>query len=178
MSQEVADLFNFTKAPLAEGLKYLGFWLKPAKYIVDDWNWLIIKFRKRFNSCTAKWLSRGGRLILSKAVLQQIIVFWAHLFVFPKNVLKKIGQIMAKFIWGGRSDKKVIHLAKWDDLSLPIDRGGWGILDVEIFGHSLITKTLWQGLHGNGKWHEIIRHKYLGDVIVADLAMSGWPERK
>ena len=81
---------------------------------------------------------------------------------------------MAKFIWGGGRDKRSIHLAKWEVLTLPKDRGGWGILDMEIFGNSLIIKSLWRCLHGKGKWHDIIKHKYLGRVSVEDMGISGW----
>ena len=81
---------------------------------------------------------------------------------------------MEKFIWGGGRDEKAIHLSKWDVLTLPKDRGGWGILDMELVGHSLIIKSLWRCLHGKGKWQDIIKHKYMGDAIVEELAISGW----
>ena len=102
MYQDLALIFNFNLAPLAVGINYLYFRMKPGKYIVDDWSWLVKKFQKKVNNWTAKWLSRGGRLILSMAFLQQITVYWAHLYIIPKKILKE----MAKFIWGEDVRKK------------------------------------------------------------------------
>ena len=82
-------------------------------------------------------------MILVKAVLQQLAVYWAHLFILPKKILNDIRILMEKFIWGGGREKKTIHLAKWDSLAIPIENGGWGILDMDIFGKSLIIKSLW-----------------------------------
>jgi hypothetical protein len=40
-------LFPFVEKPLDEGLKYLGFHLKPNFYTKSYWNWLISKARKK-----------------------------------------------------------------------------------------------------------------------------------
>ena len=40
--------FNLTK--FEDGLKYLGFFLKPVNYKIVDWNWLITKIEKRLNN--------------------------------------------------------------------------------------------------------------------------------
>lgn len=115
-------------------------------------------------------------MILVNVVLQQIIVYWAHLYMLPKYFLREIRKIMANFIWGGGREKRTIHLAKWDCLTFPIKCGVWGILDMEVFGQSLITKCLWQCLQGKGKWHDIINQKYLEGASVEELVITGWKE--
>ena len=42
----VAHCFPFIKVPLEDGLKYLGFYLKPNNYLKKDWVWLIEKLEK------------------------------------------------------------------------------------------------------------------------------------
>lgn len=172
--RDLAALFNLKRAPLQVGLTYLGFIMKTLNYTVEDWSWLIIKYRNKLNIWSTKWLSRGGRLILVKVVLQQITVYWAYLYILPNKNLRKIKKIMANFIWGGGRDKRAIHLVKWDCLTIPIESGGWGILDMEVFGNSLIIKSLWRCLQGKGKWHEIINQKYLAGVSVEEMVISGW----
>ena len=81
---ELGNIFNLKTSSLSEGLSYLGFRLKPLRYSVKDWKWLPEKFEKKINLWSLRWLSRGGRLILSQAVLQQYTVYWAHIFVIPK----------------------------------------------------------------------------------------------
>jgi hypothetical protein len=69
-------LFPFAKKPIDEGLKYLGFHLKPNSYTKSDWNWLLAKLEKRLKSWSFRWLSSVGRMILVKFVLEEIPVYW------------------------------------------------------------------------------------------------------
>jgi hypothetical protein len=40
------DIFPFEQQPFDDGLKYLGFHLKPNNYKKEDWSWLIAKLEK------------------------------------------------------------------------------------------------------------------------------------
>ena len=59
-------LLPFKMEPLSMGFKYLGYYLKPLGYCVNEWHWLIKKFEKRICNWTYRLLSLGGRLILVK----------------------------------------------------------------------------------------------------------------
>ena len=72
------------------GLKYLGFRLNPNSYIKGDWMWLLAKIKKRIPGWTHRWMSRVGRLILIKSVLQSIPVYWMSLLWILKRILEKI----------------------------------------------------------------------------------------
>ena len=48
--RHATTLFPFIRANLDEGLKYLGFMLKPNNYLKKDWLWLIEKLEKRLHS--------------------------------------------------------------------------------------------------------------------------------
>ena len=61
--------------PMDEVFKYLGFVLKPNAYCFKDWMWLYKKIENRIGCWTFKFLSRGGRLVLLKVVLQSILVY-------------------------------------------------------------------------------------------------------
>ena len=58
--------------PLSEGFKYLVFLLKPNAYSFKDWIWLYKKIEGQIGCRENKVMSRGGRLVLLKAVLQRI----------------------------------------------------------------------------------------------------------
>jgi hypothetical protein len=45
---------------LDDGLKYLGFQLKPNDYRKTDWWWIITKIEKRLKGWSHRWLSRAG----------------------------------------------------------------------------------------------------------------------
>jgi hypothetical protein len=85
-----ANIFPSQRKPLSKGLKYLGFNLKPDNYRKEDWSWLIRKVEARIAIWVNRLLSRGGRLVLIKAVLEGIPVYWNSIDAIPKGVLDKI----------------------------------------------------------------------------------------
>jgi hypothetical protein len=80
------------------GFKYLGFFIKPNHYLIEDWSWLIRKFEKRVDHWCNRWLTLGGRLILIKAVLMGLSVYWMSMSAIPISVLGKIRQIIFSFL--------------------------------------------------------------------------------
>lgn len=60
---------------LDKGLKYLGFRLNLDAYVNKDWDWLIINCEKLISTYSFWWLSKGGRLVLVKLVLEAILVY-------------------------------------------------------------------------------------------------------
>ena len=50
--------------PLQYGFSYLGFYLKPLGYKVNDWLWILQRVEKRISHWTYQYLSLGGRLVL------------------------------------------------------------------------------------------------------------------
>ena len=41
------NIFTFPVDRIENGMKYLGFHLKPCRYLIRDWDWLIIKVEQR-----------------------------------------------------------------------------------------------------------------------------------
>jgi hypothetical protein len=105
--------FPFTIQDILEGLKYLGFQLKLNSYRKEDWKWIITKLEKRLNGWSFRWLSRVGRLTLTKSVLESIPFYWMSLAWIPKGVLEKI-RICAFFIWSRTGDKYTQPWDKWE----------------------------------------------------------------
>ena len=74
----VQNIFCFNADKIEIGLKYLGFFLKTCRYYSKDWDWLVVKVEKRIKNWSFRWLSKGGKLILVKLVLEAIPVYWMH----------------------------------------------------------------------------------------------------
>ena len=85
---ELVENFPFISSGLDVGLKYLGFSLKANLYLKKDWSWMIGKVEKRLQVWSHRWLSRAGRLVLVKAVLEAIPVYWMSLSWIPKGTLE------------------------------------------------------------------------------------------
>jgi hypothetical protein len=50
-------LFPFEVRDFDDGIKYLGFHLKPNNYKNIDWMWMLAKLEKRLNTWSYKYLS-------------------------------------------------------------------------------------------------------------------------
>jgi hypothetical protein len=99
----ITSRLPFQVFDLDEGLKYLGFQLKPNDYRKTDWLWLIAKLEKILKVWSHRWLSRAGRLVLVKAVLEAIPVYWMSLSWIPKGILEKVRRLV--FLICGRGTK-------------------------------------------------------------------------
>jgi hypothetical protein len=113
------------------------------------------------------WLTLGGRFVLIKVVLESQPVYWMTLAAVPNLVLVKIRQLIFSFLWSGCSDRKQLHLCRWEAIAKPKKVGGWGLRNLFLFNKALATNTLWRVLTKTGIWHTVIKDKYLPYVSVA-----------
>lgn len=89
-TQTGLQAFPYLVHPLDRGLKYLGFNLKPTCQRIADWVWLVAKLEKRLTGWSLRYLSRAGRLVLIKYVLEATPVFWMALAWIPRNILGRL----------------------------------------------------------------------------------------
>lgn len=142
-------------------MKYLGFNLKPSAYSINDWTWITDKFYKLISGWEYRCLSMAGRLILTQSVLTQLSVYWAQLYHLPSAILNRLNRLMACFIWGGNKEKRKFHLSNLKYLTLPKKTGGWGIMQLRIFGMALLCRSLWRAVFGDNLWSAVVKTKYL-----------------
>jgi len=157
----ICQLFGVNSKPISNGIKYLGYRLKPKAFTRDDWRWLIDRFLNKISLWEYRSLSLGGRVVLAQSVLMQLSVYWAHLFLLPASIIHSMNRIIANFIWGAKADRNKFHLTKLGLLSMPKFLGGWGLMDIRTFGKALLCKSLWRGIFNSNPWSAIIRQKYL-----------------
>jgi hypothetical protein len=129
----IASSFPAQRKSLSEGFKYLGFNLKPDNYRKEDWSWLIRKVEARIAIWVNRLLSRGGRLVLIKEVLEGILVYWNSIAAIPKGILDHIRRIRFFFLWVGQNSPGGTHLASWNSIALPKEMGGWGLKNIRLF---------------------------------------------
>jgi hypothetical protein len=88
-------------------------------------------------------LSVGGKEILIKDVLQSIPVYAMSVFLLPKNVCKKITDIISQFWWGDDDHGKKMHWYAWWKLCFPKKEGG-RVLET----YMLLIWLCWQNRSG------------------------------
>jgi hypothetical protein len=132
----IQPIFSFSAHDIGEGVKYLGFVLKPNNYGKADWRWLIAHIEKRISCWCNRWIS-CGQLTLVKSVLEVILVYWHLLAYIPKGVLTSIRKICFNYLWKNSVEFLGSHLVAWKQLSKPKSMGGWGLKDLYSFGKAL-----------------------------------------
>ncbi|CAK8565736.1 unnamed protein product [Lathyrus sativus] len=70
-----------------------------------------IKYRiwNKINSWRGRALSKAGREVMIKSVLQAILPYVMSLFILPDAVCNNIEKLLNSFWWGGGSNNKGIH---------------------------------------------------------------------
>ena len=97
------NIFSFPVLSIENGMKYLGFFLKPCRYVLKDWDWLIAKVEKRILNWSFCWLTKGGKLTLIKSILEAILIYWMHFWIHV-GVYEKIRKLCFRFLWSGHKD--------------------------------------------------------------------------
>ena len=113
-----------------------------------------------------KWLSRAGRLVLVKAVLEAIPVYWMSLTWIPKGILESIRRICFRFLWSGKKEEQVTPWVNWKRIVVPKGLGGWGLKNIFLFTKDLAAKGGWRLVKTTSLWTRVIKQKYLPEESI------------
>ena len=151
---------------------YLGFPLGSNFSKSDAWKPVISKIKNRLASWKVRLLSKAGRLVLIKSVLNSLPVYFMSLFKMPKTVAAKIVKLQRRFFWGGTSgESKCCHPVKWSDIELPKEMGGLGVGKILHKNLILLFKWWWRFSESDSTlWKRIIKsvHDINGDYASMD----------
>ena len=115
-------------------------------------------------------LSIGGKEILIKAVIQSIPVYAMSVFLLPKNICKKITDIIAQFWWGDDDKGKKMHWYAWWKMCFPKKEGGMGFRDLHSFNLAMLAKQVRILIDNpDSLCAKVLKAKYYpnGDILMA-----------
>jgi hypothetical protein len=75
---------------------------------------ILVKMRKRLDPWKSKYLSVGGRLILTNSYLSSLSMYSIGFYLLPKECHHKINSIGSNFFWQGDEKKRWYHMTKWE----------------------------------------------------------------
>uniref|UniRef100_A0A803PSV0 Reverse transcriptase n=1 Tax=Cannabis sativa TaxID=3483 RepID=A0A803PSV0_CANSA len=124
--------------------KYLGLPATVRRRKKEVFDSIRTKIWDKLQKSKANLFSQADREVLIKVVIQAIPTYVMSCFCLPKELIKDIYPMMARFWWGSSESKNKIHWVKWDKLCKPKDKGGMGFKNMEKFNQSLLAKQGWK----------------------------------
>lgn len=129
----VSLLINYLGVPL--GVKYKN---------TRMWELVVEMLKKTLAGWKRNFLSKGGRLTLTKSTLNNLPIYYSSTLTIPVKVTRRLEVIQYRFLWGDEEGMMRYHLVKWEDVKLPINQGGLGIRSLAGMNVTLRRKWIWR----------------------------------
>ncbi|KAK2662855.1 hypothetical protein Ddye_001429 [Dipteronia dyeriana] len=125
------------------------------------WKVFINRIQQRMAPWKRNLISKGGRLVLIKAVFSNLSMYFMTVFRIPSCVVRKIERLLRGFFWDDGTVKRKIHTVDWASLCRSKRNGGLGIGRDADKGTSLMVKWIWRfGREESSLWKSVICAKY------------------
>lgn len=152
--------------------QYLGATIGGNSGRKNYWFKITKRVKTTLNKCRSRYLSKAGRLILIKAVIDAIPTYWISNHKLPLGIQKEIEKIKRDFYWGlseeeGLRNKK-LHMIRWEIICNPKKRGGLGVKVLAWKNAALLAKWWWRAkLERSSLWYKLLTNKY-GETFLSD----------
>ncbi|WOL16808.1 hypothetical protein Cni_G25596 [Canna indica] len=123
---------------------YLGLPATVTKSKKAAFEFIIHMIEKKIQSWSSKLLSRAGKAVLIKPVLNAIPAYTMSNFYISDSICERISKLCTSFWWSSNVGKKNIHWLKWQTLSRSFANGRLGFKDCHAQNLSLLAKQGWR----------------------------------
>lgn len=116
---------------------------------------------KKVQGWKEKLLSRAGKEVLIKSVIQAIPTYLMGVYRLPSGIIDEIRSMTARFWWGSMGPQRKVHWQSWDSMCTPKCLGGLGFRDMSVFNEALLGKQAWHLVSSlDSLFGRVMRGKY------------------
>jgi hypothetical protein len=126
--------------------KYLGLPSVIGRNRTSVFSFIKDRVWQKISSWSSRCLSKAGREIMIKSVLQAIPSYIMSLFLLPGTIITTIERMLNSFWWGcgGSNNRGIHHWLSWEKLSMHKSHGGMGFKDLTAFNLAMLGKQGWK----------------------------------
>jgi hypothetical protein len=119
--------------------KYLGLPSMIGRSKKSTFKFIKDRIWRKINSWSNKHLSRTGREVMIKSVLQTIPTYVMSIFLLPSTLIDDVESMFNSFWWGYRNENaRGLHWLSLERLSVSKDYGGMGFKNLHAFNLAMI----------------------------------------
>jgi hypothetical protein len=91
------------------------------------------------------------------------------MFLLHESTHQQMDSIRSKFFWRGGENKFRYHMTKWENMCIPKDFGGLGIINTRTMNEAFMAKWVGKIYNSNAgdPCIDLLRAKYLSNVPFA-----------
>ncbi|WCJ18876.1 RNA-directed DNA polymerase (reverse transcriptase)-related family protein [Euphorbia peplus] len=173
--QETSEILGVTTVALPD--RYLGLPSVVGRSRTQVFGYVEDAVKTRLNSWKARFLSRAGKEIMLKSVIQSLPTYVMSLFQFPKSLCEDLEKLMNAFWWGSDgTGKGSLHWKSWDKLCVPKKYGGMGFRKLFQFNVALLAKQGWRILSNPSSLvARVFKACYFPDCSFLDATLKEGP---
>jgi hypothetical protein len=124
------------------------------------------RVERRLSACSV-WLTYTGRLQMINSTITPITTYAMSTIKLPKGVIENIDRARKQCLWRGNSEKKRGgNLVAWPVVIQPKDKGGTGIINLQLQNDALLMKHLSKFYNQEDvPWVQLVWSKYYIDRV-------------
>jgi hypothetical protein len=167
--QTVQDLTSLLGCKLGQlPFTYLGLPMGTTKPTIQDLAPLVSKCQRRLNACS-RFLTQAGRVLYVNSALSALSAlptFYMCSMKLQKTLIKTLDRGRIHSVWAKKESDKVQSLAAWELVCKPKDKGGLGIINLELQNDALLLKQLYKFYNKAAiPWVDLVRYAHYSDDV-------------